>query len=389
MSLPLIINGFEDLNMPKRVFPLLSDREFVKRQRVIQTLTDALLSAEAKAVTAHAFYSGMIQEVSTIIKLKKKTILAKEFLHEFVVSGWGKQLGQYVDIKTIEDSGVTEHDALRIAQLAVRSGTVLFAIYNVLREDYQQYYLSIHHALADEHTLMIMRDLVQIACTGEVDLALHTMKQGRQIYSRYVAHQLMSAKDASALAEPGHYPMIPVRLSERGRLAWDTRVERISLHRIVQTGNIDKKEQLIEIVLEMLGKTTDVVQEGNTVCSSRSWRLPHESGAIGMMTGLFAMPFGWPEYTPSKLQTSLEACARYSSVLSEMLTCCRVSELFINGAVSRGIPSYQVISSTFPVGIDIKRINASEIRLEIEGAFCSRAAANDLLNELAYELSDR
>ncbi|MBC8954814.1 hypothetical protein [Xenorhabdus sp. PB62.4] len=378
--------------MSKKIFPILSDRETTEWLRVMQTLTNVPLnlSAEAKAVVAHAFYSGFLQEVSTIIKLKGR-LLDKEFLRELVVAGWGEKIEQYIDIKAIESHEVTDHEVLRLTQLAVRSGTVLFAMYNVLRGDYQHCCLSIHHALADEHTLMIVSDLVQMAYAGKIELALHNMKQGRQLYCSYVERQLMAAKDDHRvlLEEICDHPMIPVRLSGIGRLAWNTRVERISLHRIVQTENINKEQQLIEIVLEVLRNTTDVVQEGNTVCSSRSWRLPHESGAIGMMTGLFAIPFGWTKCTPSKLKTSLEACARYSSVLREVLTCCRVSELFINGAASRGIPSSQVISSTFPVGIDIKRINASEIRLEIEGAFCSRAAVDDLLNELAYELSDR
>lgn len=375
--------------MSKKVFPLLSN-EASGRLRALQTLVDISLSAEAKAVVAHAFCAGVMQEVSTIIKLKKETYLDKELLCELIVAGWGEKIEQYIDIKLIEDHEVTDYEVLRQTQLAVRSGTVLFAIYNVLREDYQQCCLSIHHALADENTLMIVSDLVQMAYAGKIELALHNMKQGRQLYCSYVERQLMATKDDHlVLKELCAHPMIPVRLSGIGRLAWNTRVERISLHRIVKTENINKEEQIIDIVLEVLRNTTDVVQEGNTVCSSRSWRLPNESGAIGMMTGLFAIPLGWTKFTPSKLETSLEACARYSSVLREVLTCCRMSELFINGAASRGIPSSQVISSTFPVGIDIKRINASEIRLEIEGAFCSRAAVNDLLNELVYELSYR
>ncbi|MDX7988909.1 hypothetical protein FE392_16520 [Xenorhabdus sp. 12] len=375
--------------MSKRFFSLISDRKFAKRLKVMQTLTDSLLSAEAKAVVAHSFCSGVMQEVSIVIKLNKEAILDREFLYEFVAFGWGKALGQYIDIKLIEGYGETDHKALRLAQLAVRSGTVLFAIYNVLREDYQKCYISIHHALADEHTLMVVSELIQVACAGEMDLALQNMRQGQKLYSSYVERQLMKAKDYSVLEVGYNYSMMALRLSEVGRLAWNTQVERISLQRVIQVGSIYEEKQLIEVVLEMLCSTADVVKEGNTVCSSRNWRLPQEARAVGMMTGLLAIPFGWKEHVSYNPQTSLEACARYSLVLREVLECCRASELFINGAIPRGIPASQVINSTFPVGIGMKRINSSEILLEIEGTFCNRAAATDLLNELADVLSDR
>ncbi|WP_340621573.1 hypothetical protein [Xenorhabdus siamensis] len=379
--------------MSKRVYPLLSDRKFVERLRVMmQALTDTPLSAEGKAVAAHSFCSGIIQEISTVIQLKRGgIILDEEFLYELVISGWGKTLGQYIDIKSIEGFEVTDHETLRLTQLAIRTGSALFAIYYIIREGYQRFYISIHHALADEHTLMIIRDLVQVASAGGMDLALHNMRQGRQLYNSYVERQLIEAKDDSVLSMRCNQTMTPLRLSETGRLAWSIRAKRITLHRIVQIEpvNNEKKQPTEEVILKMLCNTTNVVREGNTVCSSHNWRLSHESRAVGMMTGLLAIPFGWKKYAPYNLKVSLEACARHSSVFREALACCRASELFINGAVSRGIPASQVISSTFPVGIEIKHINPSEIRLEIEGTLCSRAAVADLLNELTDVLSNR
>lgn len=108
-----------------------------------------------------------------------------------------------------------------------------------------------------------------------------------------------------------------------------------------------------------------------------------------MMTGLVPLSFAAPGEPPRPGQTSLEARARRCPAARQALACCRASELFINGAGRRGIPASQVMSATFPVGIEIRRTGASQLLLEIEGPFCDASAATNLLNELADVLMDR
>lgn len=348
----------------------------------MHTLANVPLSAEAKAVVAQAYYTGVALEVSTIINLKGRGAFDQEFLRELIIAGWGEQLGQYVEI--IEAQDATNYEALRLVQLAVRSGDALFAFCNVRTGSNQRCYLSIHHALADEQTLKNVSRLVELAHIGMPDIALHDISQGRQSYYSYVERQQAIEKEDILLKKSSGYPMKPVRLSESGSLAWSTKAKRVCLSRIVRIENADKLP--ITAVLTLL-RRTDVMLEGNTVCLSQCWRLAQESGAIGMMTGLIAMPIDCISNPPTQFQTSLEACARYNSDVRRALECCRASELFINGAATRGIPASQVISTTFPVGIDIRRINDSEFRLEFEGQFRSKNAVNDLLNELADLLS--
>ncbi|MED2999350.1 hypothetical protein P4265_09360 [Bacillus velezensis] len=351
---------------------------------MIHALANVPLSAEAKAVVAQTYCTGIAPEVSTVINLKEGIAFNREFLRELVIAGWSEQLGQYIEI--IEARGATDYEALRLVQLAVRSGAALFAVCNVRTGSNQRCYLSIHHALADEQTLNVVSSLVQLAHVGMLDLALHDINQGRQAYYSYVERQLAIAKEDVASKELRRKPMKPVRLSESGRLAWSAQAKRVSLSRVVRIENADKLP-ITEVLALLCG--TNVVSEGDTVCLSRCWRLPHESGAIGMMTGLIAMPIEQIQNAPTQFRTSLEARARHNSDAREALECCRASELFINGAAPRGIPASQVISATFPVGMDIRRISASEFRLEFEGQFCSKIAANDLLNELADILSDK
>jgi len=350
-------------------------------------MADAPLSAEAKAVAAQAYCTGVTPEVSTVIDLKDRAFFNREILRELLIVGWGEQLGQYIEIIEVRDA--MDHEALRLVQSAVSSGAALFAVCNVRKANYQRCYLSIHHALADEQTLNVVCHLVQLAHAGNLDLALHEMNQGRQVYYSYVERQRVAEKKDSVPEELHKYPMTPVRLSETGRLAWSTLAKRVSLHRMVRIESTNNRKKLpIAAALTWL-RGTGVISEGDTVCSSQCWRLPHESGAVGMMTGLIAMPLDWAKNTPAHVQTSLEVRARHSSVAREALACCRASELFINGAAPRGIPASQIMSAAFPVGIDISRTNVSELRLEIEGPFCNKTAATDLLNELADIFSDK
>lgn len=347
---------------------------------MIHALANVPLSAEAKAVVAQAYCTGVALEVSTVINLGDGIVFNREFFRELVSAGWGEQLGQYIEI--IETGGATHQEALRLVQSAVRSGIALFAVCNVGTGSKQRCYLSVHHALADEQTLSVVSNLVQLAHVGKLDLTLQEANQGRQAYYSYVERQRVIAKEDIVLKELRRKP---IRLAESGRLAWSTQIKRVCLSRIIRIKDAHKLH--VTAVLALLSDL-GVVSEGDTACMSRCWRLPYESGAIGMMTGLIAMPIERIPNASTQLRTSLEASARHNSDAHKVLECCRASELFINGAAPRGIPAEQVISGTFPVGMDFRRISESEFRLEFEGRFCSEAAVNDLLNELVDILSD-
>ncbi|MBJ7223899.1 MULTISPECIES: hypothetical protein [unclassified Brenneria] len=348
---------------------------------MMQTLINASLSAEAKAVVAHAYNSGVSQSVTTIIEVENERTLSDEILHEFIVAGWGEELAKYTEFREVPDA--TNCEAIRQVQLSVQNGAALFAICKVVTNDYNRYYLSIHHALADEKTLSLIKNIVNVFCVGKSDIALKNMNQGRLLYRNYIERQRILAKTEKCVS---YQSMIPVRLSQTGPIAWNKKCTRINIHRRIKVGSTNNEVSLLNKILPYLCDA-GVISEGSIACSSHDWRLPYESAAIGMMTGLVALPVntGAMNY----LQTSLESCIRYHSTMSEVLRCCRASELFINGSMPRGIPSSQVVGSIFPVGINIQRINSSEFRLDMEGPFCSRSAVNNLLINLTEALSER
>lgn len=352
---------------------------------MINALADELLSAEAKAVVAQAYYTGVAAEVSILVDLNDGAVLNKEFLREIVIAGWGERLGRYLVIREVR--GASSNEALRQAQLAVRNGAALFAACCVRVGNHQRCCLSVHHALADEQTLNVVGCLLKLAHTGKMELAVHNMAEGRRLYCDYVKRQNAAAKDDVQHGKTYEYSMMPVKLSKSGRLAWSEKSERVCLSCVKRIKNSNMKNLSLNAVPALL-RGTGAVSDGNTLCMSRSWRSPEESGAVGMMTGLLAMPLDRNQGIAEEPQISLEACARYNSYARKALECCRASELFINGAAERGIPASQVMSSAFHVGMDIRLINASEIRLEIEGRFCSEDGAMGLLKELSDTIAD-
>lgn len=346
-------------------------------------MLDMPLSAEAKAVVASASYSGVSPEVSTAICLKDEVNVDQEILRKLLISGWGEEIAPYI---TIAEAQATDEEALRFAQFAVRSGAALIAVSIVRTKNYSKIYLSAHHALADEYSLEVISRLVRLAYSGMIESAIYEMIQGRQLYHSYVERQRMLAKDGADVQETECVLMSPVRISKTGRLAWSEESPRICLNHVVNTEKNSLKEKATSVLLSLLHRSGEVA-EGNTVCMSKCWRLTHESGAIGMMTGLTPLPVeDWTSSRPLT-RSSLEAQAKFSSGAREALKCCRESELFVNGAFPRGIPASLVVGTAFPVGVDVRQISDSELFLEIEGRFCNKDAASEFLYEWAYILS--
>ncbi|AZC31117.1 hypothetical protein C4K38_3157 [Pseudomonas chlororaphis subsp. piscium] len=360
--------------------------ESVERMGMMQALADARLSVEAKAMVAQGFYIGVAQEVSTVIPLKDGTDPDLGLLRQLVSAGWGEELGRYLEVLDVRGSSAAE--ALRKAQLAVRSGTALFAAGSLATGTGWHCLLSIHHGLADEHSLEVLARLLQSAQSADLDSALAQMRRGRGFYEDYVQAQVLHAQDDGGLRTAVAQPMAPVRLLQTGRLAFNAQGPRMSLQRTLDIATINVDKPPMATLLACLQRA-DVIAEGDTLCSSHNWRPAHQQDAIGMMTGLVPLSFAGPGTQPLPGQTSLEARARRCPAARQALACCRASELFINGAGRRGIPASQVMSATFPVGIEIRRTGASQLLLEIEGPFCNASAATNLLNELADVLMDR
>ncbi|MBP5073943.1 hypothetical protein HUS84_08040 [Pseudomonas chlororaphis] len=360
--------------------------ESVERMGMMQALADARLSVEAKAMVAQGFYIGVAQEVSIVIPLKDGTDPDLGLLRQLVIAGWGEELGRYLEVLDVRGSSAAE--ALRKAQLAVRSGTALFAAGSLATGSGWHCLLSIHHGLADEHSLEVLARLLQAAQSADLDSALAQMRRGRGFYEDYVQAQALHAQDDGGLRTAVAQPMAPVRLLQTGRLAFNAQGPRMSLQRTLDIATINADKPPMATLLACL-RRADVIAEGDTLCSSHNWRPAHQQDAIGMMTGLVPLSFAAPGAQPLPGQTSLEARARRCPAARQALACCRASELFINGAGRRGIPASQVMSATFPVGIEIRRTGASQLLLEIEGPFCNASAATNLLNELADVLMDR
>ncbi|ABE53923.1 hypothetical protein Sden_0633 [Shewanella denitrificans OS217] len=357
----------------------IDGRPTIKNEKVMRILADALLSAEAKAVVAHEFHTGIAAEISTVIELELEVSVFEQLLHEMIVAGWGEQIGQYFKVINTIDSN--EHETLRHTQLAVRSGSALFAAAKVTTANAQRYYLSVHHALADEHTLEIIRNYLKLSNKKAKDLVLNDMDHGRQAYCRYVKRQQTKAKEASALVKVSTPHMAPLILSQDGRLAWNAQAKRISVQRRLNTQRPAHEIRPIDTVLTRLSEA-GVILQGNTLCSSKNWRLADETHAIGMMTGLITKPLKPSTKSLCEPDIALEASARYSPDARAALECCRRSEIFINGAAPRRISGTQVIDTAFPVGLDIRRTGEFEIQFEIEGPFSSKAAVIEVLNEL-------
>ncbi|WP_189635862.1 condensation domain-containing protein [Pseudomonas chlororaphis] len=360
--------------------------ESIERLGMMQALADARLSVEAKAMVAQGVYTGVAQEVSTLISLKDGAAPDLGLLRQLVSAGWGEELGHYLEVLDVRGSSAAE--ALRKVQLAVRSGTALFAAGSLATGSGWHCLLSIHHGLADEHSLEVLARLLQAAQSADLDSALAHMRRGRRFYEDYVQAQAVHAQDDGGLLAAVAQPMTSVRLLQTGRLAFNAQGPRMSLQRTLDIAAINADKPPMATLLAGLQRA-DVIAEGDTLCSSHNWRPAHQQDAIGMMTGLVPLSFAAPGEQPLPGQTSLEARARRCPAARQALACCRASELFINGAGRRGIPASQVMSATFPVGIEIRRTAASQLLLEIEGPFCDASAATNLLNELADVLMDR
>ncbi|NNB42755.1 hypothetical protein [Pseudomonas chlororaphis] len=360
--------------------------ESIERLGMMQALADARLSVEAKAMVAQGFYTGVAQEVSTLISLKDGAAPDLGLLRQLVIAGWGEELGRYLEVLDVRGSSAAE--ALRKVQLAVRSGTALFAAGSLATGSGWHCLLSAHHGLADEHSLEVLARLLQAAQSADLDSALAHMGRGRGFYEDYVQAQAVHAQDDGGLRTAVTQPMAPVRLLQTGRLAFNVQGPRMSLQRTLDIATINADKPPMATLLAGLQRA-DVIAEGDTLCSSHNWRPAQQQDAIGMMTGLVPLSFAAPGEQPLPGHTSLEARARRCPAARQALACCRASELFINGAGRRGIPASQVMSATFPVGIEIRRTAASQLFLEIEGPFCDASAATNLLNELADVLMDR
>ncbi len=350
---------------------------------MVQALADARFSVEAKAMVAQGLYTGLAQEVSTVIPLKDAVLPNLEPLRQLLNAGWGEELGRY--LKVLEVCGSSADEALRKVQIAVRSGTALFAAGHLATDSGTQCFLSIHHGLADEHSLQILARLLQ---AEDSDSALAQMRQGHGFYEAYVQAQARPEQTAPGGSLPTAPPMTPVRLLQTGRLAFDAQRPRMSLQRTLDVAASNADKHPMATLLAYLQRA-GVIAEGNTLCSSRDWRPAQQQDAIGMMTGLVPLSLAPLQAPLFPGQTSLEARARRCPAARQALDCCRTSELFINGAAKRGIPASQVMSATFPVGIEIRRTGPAQWFLEIEGPFCDAAGATNLINELADVLMDR
>ncbi|CAI8815689.1 hypothetical protein [Pseudomonas chlororaphis] len=359
--------------------------ESTERMGMMQALADARLSVEAKAMVAQGFYTGVAQEVSTVIPLKDGADPDLGRLRQLLIAGWGEELGRYLEVLDVRGSSAAA--ALRRAQLAVRSGTALFAAGSLTTRSGSHAFLSIHHGLADEHSLEVLARLLQAAQSADLDSALAHLRRGRGFYDDYVQAQALPAQDDGGPHTAVAQPLVPVHLLQSGRLAINAQGPRMSLQRTLDIATLNADKPPLATLLAGLQRAE--VIEGDTLCSSHDWRPAHQQDAIGMMTGLVPLSFAAPGEPPRPGQTSLEARARRCPAARQALACCRASELFINGAGRRGIPASQVMSATFPVGIEIRRTGASQLFLEIEGPFCDASAATNLLNELADVLMDR
>ncbi|AZE89275.1 hypothetical protein [Pseudomonas orientalis] len=136
---------------------------------MMQALAGTPLSVEAKAMVAQGFYTGIVQEVSTVIPLKHATDADLGLLRQLVIAGWGEALGRYLAVLDMRGSSAPE--ALRQAQLAVRTGTSLFAAGSLETDTGLHCVLSIHHGLADEHSLTVLARLWRQASTAHTSTA--------------------------------------------------------------------------------------------------------------------------------------------------------------------------------------------------------------------------
>ncbi|MEN5311920.1 hypothetical protein [Pseudomonas koreensis] len=360
-----------------------STKDSTEQMSMTQALADARLSVEAKAMVAQGIYAGVAQEVSIVIPVKNAIHADSGLLRQLVIAGWGEALGQYLEV--LDLGGDVAPEALRKVQLAVRSGTALFAAGSLTTRTGVHCLVSIHHGLADEHSLEVLARQLQ---TEDIDSALMCMRRGRERHGEYIQAQAQLAEVDGAQLTAAAHAMTPVRLLQTGRLAFDIQRQRISLQRTLDIASINADKPPVAKLLGCLQRA-GVIAEGDTLCSSHNWREANQQDAIGMMTGLVPRSVATPGALVPPGKISLEACARRSPAARQALACCRASELFINGAGRRGIPASHVMSAAFPVGIDIRRTGASQLLLELEGPFCNASAATNLLNALADVFMDK
>ena len=347
---------------------------------MINKLLDIPLSEEAKAVVSKSYYSNESIEVSTFIDLNLENDFNPEIFSKIVYLGWGDGLDQC--IKFISKNQISDYEALSLAQLEVKKSNALFAVSKIK----DRCYISINHALADEHTLNIIKPLVKSAYENGISCVSNKLSEGRRLYHDYLKRQKDMKKEKRLIKKQINENIIPVKLSKIGRLSWDRSYERICLDNIITLNKNITKDMIINKILTFLSASEEIY-EGNIICSSKDWRLSNEVNAIGMMTGLVDLSVS--NASSEELVTSLETYSKYDSQADKILKCCIMSELFINGADSRGIQASRVKNTSFPVGINVEKLNDSDFKIEIEGQFKSREAVDKLLIELSEFLINK
>ncbi|SFU55654.1 hypothetical protein SAMN04487886_105611 [Clostridium sp. DSM 8431] len=339
---------------------------------MINNLLEISLSEEAKAIVSQSYYKKRSLEISTFIEFGGQLEAVTKIIKEIIKTVWNENFEKY--IKVFDDNEMGDYQRLYIAKKEVVYSKVLFAISKAKGGCY----ITINHALADESTLEIIKRLVKLAYENEINSITNELIEGRLLYENYVKRQNELKKERILVKKRYENKVEPVKLSDLGRLAWSESSERIYITKVVKMNEKVTQKDMINNVIFFL-KNSSEIDRGNIICSSRDWRGPDEKKAIGMMTGLVPLPL---INIGEENEFCLEVSSKFNNDDYEVLNCCRNSDLFINGTIPRGIPVEQVIDCSFPVGIEIKKINKTDFKIEIEGKLKSKKGVENFICEL-------
>lgn len=350
-------------------------------QSAAELLMDMPLSAEAKAIAAQVFRLGFAPTVTTQFSLEGNPDQNFDVLLLVVRAAWGSLAARSVAL--LDCSDTTVEDCLRAVQELVQSGEYLIAVARTTSGSESHYVLSVNHVLADEASLVSLVSMLETSCRHGFRAGLRRMRAARRAYLSYIVDQkVQDGKPADGYV----VDLAPLKLSHASDFAWKTGLPRVTL-KFVLEGAAPRVEAIRKAWLDFLNEV-NVKHEGNVVCSSRNWRGAAHRDAIGMATGM--VPVLSPEMVEPvyTLSHALEARRRGDSVAQHLMRCCLESDVFLNGAEPRGIEASDVRNPGFPVGIELRRVKARDLSIEVEGRFCRPQEVSRRLEQFAQQINE-
>lgn len=345
-------------------------------KNAIRYMLNASLSIEAKSLVSKEYYENKLINISNVISSLGLFSFDPSKVVNILEICFGEVIKNNIYILDERTAGGEP-----VIQTKASKNDFLIYLRFYLYKNEQKCDLVINHGLADEFSLKTLSRYIFEMHMYHCDERIYSrLTKYRENYLEYISNQTKFVQVSRKKAKQSLYPEVEMcHVLPKGPLSYSSLRPLVVLEKAINKSELQRKN-IYRKFIDFLQKS-DALSVGEVFCSSLRWKLNGTDNVVGMMTGLIPIPVkSGKDNNLEKFDCCLEQKAIIDVSANYLLSECRKTDIFFNGAESKENVIRNVAKNNFPVGVDVIYRNKERL-LTLEGRFESSVGVNSLLQK--------